>query len=114
MGIRVARRSTGRDRLRAVAAAVISLLATSSLLFGMTVTAANAKPADLTANVAPVEDQPPSEAEKASGFVAPVSQPSELVRGGVNAPPAALVITGLILFVAGSALLLLRRRQPYD
>ena len=114
MGIHVARRSDARDRLRAVAAAVTSLLATSSMLFGMTVTAANAKPADMTANVVPFNHQPPSEAAEASRHVTPVSQPSELVQGSINTPPAALVVTGVILFIAGSGLLLLRRRQPYD
>ena len=114
MGICVARRSDARDRLRAVAAAMTSVLAASSLLFGMTATAADAKPADMTGNVALANHQPPSEQKGAGALNTPVPQPSELVQGSINTPPAALVVTGVTLFIAGSGLLLLRRRQPYD
>jgi hypothetical protein len=97
-----------------MAVAVTSLLAASSLVFGMTVSAAHAEPADMTGNVALANPQLPSEAENTGKPNTPVSQTSELVRGGVNPPRAVFLITGGILFIAGSGLLLLRRRQPYD
>lgn len=98
-----------------MAVAMTSLLAASSLVFGMTVSAAYAEPTAMTGNVALANPQLPSEAENAGKPPdTPVSRTSELVQGGVNPPRAVFLITGGILFIAGSGLLLLRRRQPYD
>ena len=108
MGLHVAGRPDRWGRPRAVALAVMGLLAAASLiLFGAT--AGYAETGETTKDVVLADLQLHPEVQAVTDGT-PVSPPTGLARSGVDVPPAALAITGVLLFVAGGGLLLVRRK----